>query len=1027
MRLRRTRFVSSAPALPRAWLVLAALAAVACEAADGAPTPPPGPGGGGEVDGGPSSCVRPDEGCPCEPGTEPVECYPEPVVVDGERVCLGAGERYCRDGAWTACEVAPYERTPGVVTAPLITGPTQCNACDPRCFEYVDQPTTPGDVTSGNSSGVVLRPGGTGVELPPSGTYMGSGDRDGDGVPDDFDAFPTDPTRDGFTEEGGIFHLLPEGATEGPDPISISTTINAADVYVLMDATASMAGEISTLRNALTSGNYLGGTLYPSRAVSGNEAMGSAYDFGTDPLPGVYPVTGTTAGMANDHAAGCSGGGTAADAVFRFTLTSEQTVMIETLEPLGYDTVLSLRNSTFGEVQCVDDVGGSRRSQITRTLAAGTYYILLEGWNGGAGTYAMNVQFQGSSACRGILGAINCIIPNAQFGVGYFREYPLTPYGSSENPVYVHVQDVTSDFTAVQNAVNGLVTQGNVDWPESMAQGLYSTVTGNGLGTYYPARGSNPSFSACPAGRWGYGCFRTGAIPIVIGFSDAPMHEGPDRQFDYAFDQRWPAATTVSLEQGGSASMRYRNDTQATAWDMGDITATVGSNQQVVYAGRTRWTQGSSTYRLGNDYDTAVVGCNGSGEDAVFRFTLTQRRRVQLTTYSQFSSYDTVLSLFRSSVTAANRVTCSDDIYFSGTASMITTVLDPGTYYVVVDGWDGADGSYYLSVNGRVPTDGSPPYPSAQAPAYWEHTSHALRARNVKFIGIRSCSDGASGDEGTFCPDLLQDLRDVGIATGSVDDSGEPFVYTISNSGSGLDSTVVQAVQRLANYSRMDVSARATDDPATAFDERNFVQSITINNCPASRCTGPRTGSMCGQCLPGSDVGFDVVFHNTGVAPTGVPRTAVAQVFDFTLELVGDGTYVLDSVPVRIVVPPVRAEYPASGTYWRDYDSTARCADNERPDWGSLAWTATTPAGTSIEFQLQAADDPAGIPGAPRASILVPGSTSPRPILPALRARGYADGLRHLRVTAVLSSDALRSSTPNLERMAVDYTCVPAE
>ncbi|WP_236519586.1 hypothetical protein [Sandaracinus amylolyticus] len=1004
--------------------MLAALTAVACESGGATPAPP---GPGDREDGGVSSCLRPEEGCPCEPGTESVECYPEPVVVGGERVCLGAGERYCRDGAWTACEVAPYESTPGVVAAPLISGPTQCNACDPRCFEYVDQPTSPGDVTGGNSSGVVLRPGGTGVELPQSGTYMGSGDRDGDGVPDDFDSFPDDPTRDGFTEEGGIFHLLPAGATEGPDPISISTAINAADVYVLMDATASMAGEISTLRNALTSGNYLGGTLYPSRAVSGNEAMGSAHDFGRDPLPGVYPVTGTTAGMANDHAAGCSGGGTAADAVFRFELTSEQVVTIETLEPLGYDTVLSLRNGTFGELACSDDISGSRRSRITQTLGAGVYFILLEGWNGGAGTYAMNVQFQGSSACRGILGAINCIIPNAQFGVGYFREYPRTPYGSAENPVYVHVQDVTSDFTAVQNAVNGLVTQGNVDWPESMAQGLYATVTGNGLGSYYPARSGNAAFSACAADRWGYGCFRTGAIPIVIGFSDAPMHEGPDRQFDYAFDERWPAATTISLENSGSASMRYRNDTQASAHDMGDITTMIGSNQQRVYEGRTRWSQGSSTYRLGNDYDTSVVGCNASGEDAVFRFTLTERRRVQLTTYSQYSSYDTVLSLFRDSVTAANRVTCSDDIYFSGTASMITTVLEPGTYYVVVDGWDGADGSYYLSVNGRVPTDGSPPYPSAQAPAYWEHTSHALRARNVKFIGIRSCSDGASGDEGTFCPDLLQDLRDVATTTGSVDDAGDPFVYTISNDGSGLDSTVVQAVQRLANYSRMDVSARATDNPATTFDERNFVQSITINNCPASRCTGPRTGSMCGQCLPGSDVGFDVVFHNTGVAPGGVPRTAMPQVFDFELQLVGDGTYVLDSVPVRIVVPPIRAEYPASGSYWRDYDSTARCAANERPDWGTLSWTATVPTGTSLEFQLQAADVATDVAGAPRAIITVPSATSPREILPALRARGYADGMRHLRVTALLSSGPTRAATPNLERMAVTYTCVPAE
>jgi hypothetical protein len=60
-------------------------------------------------------CGEPDEGCPCEPGTEQVHCVPDPKRVSmngvtGTLVC-SEGARYCRDGAWTECEfLALYTR-----------------------------------------------------------------------------------------------------------------------------------------------------------------------------------------------------------------------------------------------------------------------------------------------------------------------------------------------------------------------------------------------------------------------------------------------------------------------------------------------------------------------------------------------------------------------------------------------------------------------------------------------------------------------------------------------------------------------------------------------------------------------------------------------------------------------------------------------------------------------------------------------------------------------------------------------------
>ena len=54
-------------------------------------------------------CIQAAEGCPCEPGTEAMHCDPEDqrVTRDGVMgvVICDEGTRWCRDGAWTECEI----------------------------------------------------------------------------------------------------------------------------------------------------------------------------------------------------------------------------------------------------------------------------------------------------------------------------------------------------------------------------------------------------------------------------------------------------------------------------------------------------------------------------------------------------------------------------------------------------------------------------------------------------------------------------------------------------------------------------------------------------------------------------------------------------------------------------------------------------------------------------------------------------------------------------------------------------------
>ncbi|MCC6873860.1 MAG: hypothetical protein IT378_06055 [Sandaracinaceae bacterium] len=772
-------------------------------------------------------CAGAEQGCPCEGSQEPIDCYlPATTTPDGRIEC-NAGTRYCRDGSWTGCEsLRTYTLRP--TTTALIDGPSTCNPCDPSCFVSRDVPT-PADLTPGNSTGVEYQPSPAGITLPaadPATVMLPDGD--GDGVPDAYDNFPADPTRDGFTENGGLFHVLPYGTAAPPDPLIINTAIQTADVYFLIDRTGSMGGEISNLRAGLTSGTYR---------------------------------------------TGCAGG---------------------------------------------------------------------------------------------VIGAIQCVIPDAWVGVGWFGEFPVYPYGDSDDIAYRNVQDLTASIAAAQTAVNGITTNGNIDWVEASGPALYASVTGSALGQWVPAR------TSCPAGTWGYPCFRDGTIPIVVVITDAPIHNGPNPAYDYDPDDFFILPSAVAIAN--------TNETFTNAYNAGNVTGT-----SVRYRG--------STMSMTNDIG---FGCNAGARDAVVRFTLTSAQRTVITL--EGSDFDTVLGVFNAATLTG---WCNDDAV--GLQSRLVLDLPAGDYYAVVDGYNGARGTYRLGI-------GTP-----WQPPTWAQTVAALRARNVKTVFI----DSSAG-----YLDCRQNGVDLGAATGSVDSGGNPFVFSISDTGSGLSSTVVDAIEALANYSRMDVTARARDNPATAaVDETAFVDSIVASSFPAGRCAGiSADGRTFLQCLPGTAVQFTVTFRNDVVMPTSVP-----QIFDFTMELVGDGTAILSTVPVRIVVPPQLPTYPPSGSYWRDHDSTTRCLANERPDWGNLSWTATAPAGTSIRFELRTATTIAALDTASAVSFTYPGTASPVDVGQRLVSGGQLNYLPYLRVTAVLNSNAARTSAPTLSSMSLDFVCAPIE
>lgn len=124
--------------------------------------------------------------------------------------------------------------------------------------------------------------------------------------------------------------------------------------------------------------------------VSGNDICGS---------PTVIPVTGgffsgDTSGLNNDYTGSCGSSAGSKDAAFQLVLTESKHVTAST-DGSAFDTVLLLQSDPCGvghEIQCDDDGADGGTSLIDRTLVAGTYYFIVDGFGtGSAGAYYLEV------------------------------------------------------------------------------------------------------------------------------------------------------------------------------------------------------------------------------------------------------------------------------------------------------------------------------------------------------------------------------------------------------------------------------------------------------------------------------------------------------------------------------------------------------------------------------------------------------------------------------------------------------------
>lgn len=172
-------------------------------------------------------------------------------------------------------------------------------------------------------------------------------------------------------------------------------------------------------------------------------------------------------------------------------------------------------------------------------------------------------------------------IPDVWIGNGAFKDYPVSPYGGGGDFAYRNCQNLTGDEAVAVAGLSCYSVGGGGDGPESHTAALWAIATGMGLA----GLSNTPPPPGCPAGHWGYPCFRAGAVPIVVMISDITAHNGPGGANPYSdgsigghaptYDEAIAAARAANIRVIGiGQGTGGRTHLEAFARDTGAVDAT---------------------------------------------------------------------------------------------------------------------------------------------------------------------------------------------------------------------------------------------------------------------------------------------------------------------------------------------------------------------------------------------------------------------------------------------------------------------
>ena len=633
-----------------------------------------------------------------------------------------------------------------------------------------------------------------------------------------------------------------------------------------------------------------------------------------------------------------------------------------------------------------------------------------------------------------VISDIRLSFPNAQFGLGLYREYPLAPLAAAHSQApYHHILDFTDDEVLVQTAVSTLNTVQNATSASAATQALYSVASGLGLGEFVPNRGACPD---APDADMGYPCFRDGALHVVMNITDAEVHNGPDPAgAEYGDPPFAPGVGTgvSTLPPVYMFPQLFAADTAALALDLGDL------------SGRSLTLMGMSTLLTDQVNTATALGCDTmsgmppgadmDGKDVVlaFRFDAAVLDADVFANNTHWPGAN--VALFEDALLApATSVTCDGGTVGVGNWGAINWAQTTSQqYYLVADGIIPAadpglmpEGAFSISIvhSGDV-ADST--WGTSDAPVAWSGVEAALLASNIRVASVVTLRDAMS-----MSSDGAADAQEIALATDARTRFGSPWLTELSSStGEGLDAAISNTIDLARDLSVYDISLIDLDDAATTVDETEFIASIRHDDCAEGQAVGCSFGTLneCQDCELDAALQYEVVFENRTVSPIGA-----SQVFDFEIVVWADDVLEVERIPVRVMIPDAAShvfdDAPASAFYRNVYDATERCiTPPEFPKWGALTWAGTTPSGSSIDFQIRTAPVLEDVPTAIPVILSITGSAEDGTfdLREELIAAGQVVGLPYIQITAVLSPSISPPATPTLDGWSFEFVCEAAQ
>jgi len=644
---------------------------------------------------------------------------------------------------------------------------------------------------------------------------------------------------------------------------------------------------------------------------------------------------------------------------------------------------------------------------------------------------------------RLIIDDIRLSFPDAQFGLGLYREYPLAPLAPAHSQApYHHILDLTDDENLVQTAVSTLNTVSNATAATAATQALYSVASGLGLGDMVPNRGTCPN---APDADVGYPCFRPDALHVVMNITDAEVFNGSrttgpnyeDPEFAPGVGVGVPGVTDQPPVQMFPAL--FEADSAAMPLDLGDL-----SSSESITSGQSFTLMGMST-GLTNRVNTAIapgcalppgpLGFDTDGKDVVIALRFDSAVLGASAFANNTHWPGAYVALFDNALLdPALALQCDGGTIGVGNWGEIAwapTISQQ--YYLVADGIIPAADSGHMPEGAfsiSIVHDGDPANPTwltSAAPVGWTDVETALLASDVRVasvVTLRNAMDLTSAGN--------PDARRIAAVTDALTKLGSPWVTELPSAiGSGLGAAISNTIAKARDESVYDISLIDVDNDATIVDERDFIAQIRHHDCAQGaplECENG-LGNACTRCDIGAFLEYEVVFLNTSVSPTGA-----SQVFDFELVARADDAVEVERIPVRVMVPDAAAhefdDFPGSSFYRNVYDSTARCiTPPEHPKWGDLTWIGSTPGASTIEFQIRTANSAADLLTAIPAVVIIPTDTTSDTLnlTEELIADGQSYGLPYIQITAMLNPSNSPPETPTLEGWTFEFVCEAAE